>query len=311
MISKFQVKCASILTFTATLGMGLSISQPVLAQEVIATSQISEINPEPGTFSYSAVDLQPIAQRPVDLNQFCKDYPLNSSCTQVTPPSTTPTPTTPTEETGETPVKKSSGWAITPEVSTLGIGASVTKSITPNFNARVGINAFGVDADITETDVTYKGDVNLSNISTVIDYYPFQNSGFRLTGGLVFQDNNVKGTGTPTNNTITIGDDTYTSNDLQSVDAKASFTNSVAPYLGIGWGNPVKPGRRWAFSFNLGVMFTGSSEVDITPNFAPGANQAVKDEINASIQKEINQLEDDLDGFNIYPVLSLGVSYQF
>jgi hypothetical protein len=208
-------------------------------------------------------------------------------------------------------VNKGIGLAITPEVSTLGVGASITKSITPNFNARVGINGLGVGADITETDVTYKADLNLSNISTVIDYHPFQNSGFRLTGGLVFQDNNIKGQGTPTNNSITIGNDTYTSNDLQSVDAKVSFPNSVAPYVGIGWGNAVKPGRRWGFSFNLGVMFTGSPEIDITPTYGPSITPAVQNEIDTSIQQEVRDLEDDLEWLNIYPVLSLGISYQF
>jgi len=317
MISQFPVKYA-MWALTSTLGMGLAISQPVLAQEVIATSQISEINPQTGTFSHSAADLQPIAQRPIDVNKFCKDYPFNSRCTQTSPPSTTPTPTTPVgievqpiEETSKTPVNKGIGLAITPEVSTLGVGASITKSITPNFNARVGINGLGVGADITETDVTYKADLNLSNISTVIDYHPFQNSGFRLTGGLVFQDNNIKGQGTPTNNSITIGNDTYTSNDLQSVDAKVSFPNSVAPYVGIGWGNAVKPGRRWGFSFNLGVMFTGSPEIDITPTYGPSITPAVRNQIDTSIQQEVRDLEDDLEWLNIYPVLSLGISYQF
>jgi hypothetical protein len=317
-ISRLQVKTASILTLTATLGMGLSMSQPVLAQEVIATTEISEINPQPGRFSYSAVDLQIMAQRPIDVNKFCKDYPSNSRCTQTTPPSITPTPTSvievevkPTEEIAKTPENKGTGWAITPEVSTLGIGGSITRSLTPNFNARVGINNFGTSADITETDVTYEADLNLSNISTVIDYHPFKNSGFRMTGGLVFQDNNIKGTATPTNGSITIGDQTYTNGQLQSVDSQVSFANSVAPYLGLGWGNPVKPGKRWGFSLNLGVMFTGSPEIDVTPNYGLNTDQAVRDEIDASIDKEIRELEDDLDWLNIYPVISLGVSYQF
>ncbi|MFM7372109.1 MAG: hypothetical protein ACKO2Z_30855, partial [Sphaerospermopsis kisseleviana] len=87
-----------------------------------------------------------------------------------------------------------------------------------------------------------------------------------------------------------------------TVKAKISLPNSVAPYLGIGWGNAVKSGNRWGFSANLGVMFAGSPKVELT---APAYILA------ADVEAERKQLEDDLDWLNIYPVLSLGLSYQF
>jgi hypothetical protein len=316
-MSGLKLKSVATLTLASALGFGVSTSQPVLSQEVIATSQPGGINSVGGTFSHSATDLQPIAQTPIDLNQFCKDYPLNSRCSQITPPSSRPSSAPmevrPTEQTNQTPGGNRSGWAITPEIGTLGIGASVTRSITPNFNARVGINTFSVGADITQTDVTYKADLDLSNISTLVDYHPAKNSGFRLTGGLVFQDNNLKGTGRPApgTNTITVGEDTYNVDVLESVDAKVGFPNSVAPYLGIGWGNAVQRGKGLGFSFNLGVMFTGSPKIDVTPNFGTGATPDIRNEVNTSIEKEKNKLENDLDWLKIYPVVSLGISYQF
>lgn len=317
-MSRLTVKSAAVLTFAA-VGMGVCTSQGALAQEVIATSQLPEINSVEGTFSHSATDLQPIAQTPIDLNQFCRDFPLNSACSQITPPSTIPSPSAPiqvrpAEQTSQTPGGNRTGWAITPEIGTLGIGASVTRSITPNFNARVGINSFDVGADITETDVTYEADLNLSNISTLIDYHPGRNSGFRLTGGLIFQDNSLKGTGRPTNGTnIKVGGETYTVNALQSVDAELTFANSVAPYLGLGWGNAVQRGRGFGFSFNLGVMFSGSPKIGVTPTFGPDAppGSDIRNEISNSIEQERRDLEDDLDWLNIYPVLSFGISYQF
>ena len=316
-MSGLKLKSVANLTLASALGFGVSTSQPVLSQEVIATSQPGEINSVGGTFSHSATDLQPIAQTPIDLNQFCKDYPLNSVCSQITPPSSTPSSAPievrPTEETSQDPGGNKSGWAITPEIGTLGLGGSVTRSITPNFNARVGINTFSVGADVTETDVTYEADLSLSNISTLVDYHPAKNSGFRLTGGLVFQDNNLKGKGRPGDNinTITIGGTPYPVNVLESVDAKVGFPNSVAPYLGMGWGNAVQRGKGLGFSFNLGVMFTGSPKVDVTPNFGTDATPDIRNEINNSIEQEKSDLENDLDWLKIYPVLSLGISYQF
>ena len=130
----------SVLTVAAGLVMGTSINQvviaeevvvepitqPVVTNEVIATSitpEKTETHPQPGTFSYSAGDL--LAKRPLDLDIFCKSYPLNSRCTERSTPSkpqrgeSKPTQESkPTEEMSQTSVK-TRGWAITPEISTL------------------------------------------------------------------------------------------------------------------------------------------------------------------------------------------------
>jgi hypothetical protein len=166
----------SVLTVAAGLVMGTSINQvviaeevvvepitqPVVTNEVIATSitpEKTETHPQPGTFSYSAGDL--LAKRPLDLDIFCKCYPLNSRCTERSTPSkpqggeSKPTQESkPSEEMSQTSVK-TRGWAITPEISTLGVGATVTKSITPNVNAKLGINGLGISRDISLSDVDY------------------------------------------------------------------------------------------------------------------------------------------------------------
>ncbi|MCM0593759.1 MAG: hypothetical protein KA716_27585 [Gloeotrichia echinulata DEX184] len=346
-MNKFQFSL-SLLTATAfVLGMGASISQSVLADEVIAESinqpevsnnfiaksiseQVTPENkdtaPEPGTFSYNAADLQPennssldnqIANAPVNLETFCKNYPFNSRCTQRPTPSTPkPSEVQPTDEQKTDNITKSSGWAITSEVSTLGFGASVTKSVTPNLNARLGLNYFSTGIDVKNTDVTYKSDVNLFNVSTVVDYHPWKNSGFRVTGGLVFNDNNVEGNAKlNSGQKVTIGNQTFDSNQLGEIKSKISFPNSVAPYLGIGWGNAVKPGQRFGFSVNLGVMFPGSPQVDITGSAnstLPVAQRTlIQNQLNSAIPQEKAKLENDLDWLNFYPVFSLGLSYQF
>lgn len=258
------------------------------------------------SYSYSASDLV-ITQRSADLEDFCERYPFNSRCQDL------PDTTEETEESDSEPQAMpdaKSGWAITPEVSTLGLGASVTTRIAPQFNARLGLNAFSVGVDVEETDVTYEGDIELLNISGVADYYPFQNSGFKLSAGLVVNDNQVDGTlQGNTGQEVSIGNETFeVGTDFDDVDAKVEFSNDIAPYLGIGWGNPVRPDSRWNFNVNLGVMFVGSPEVSLDPvNVDPQVQQQVDD----AVDQEVEDLEDEIDDFNIYPVLTLGVSYQF
>ena len=40
--------------------------------------------------------------------------------------------------------------------------------------------------------------------------------------------------------------------------------NKVAPYLGIGWGNPVQNGKGWGMISDIGVLFQGSPKTTLT-----------------------------------------------
>jgi hypothetical protein len=277
--------------------------------------------------SHQAVDLQPNkslnsnkknANIFVDLDKLCKTYPDNLRCSQYSTikleeqPSESEIPKQFTSQlTGESrPI--TSGWAVIPEAGTLGFGASVTKFLTSNLNARVGLNAASIGLggyQKRKEQVTYDANLNLLNVSTLVDYYPFRDSGFRVTSGLVFNDNNLEGKARIKDGvSFEYDGNRYTNKDIASIKGKVSFPNNIAPYLGIGWGNAVKPGKRWGFSANLGVVFAGSPQVDLDANIV---NNSLSDQINRDLRVEEKELEDDLKGFSIYPVLSLGVSYQF
>jgi hypothetical protein len=58
-------------------------------------------------------------------------------------------------------------------------------------------------------------------------------------------------------------------------------------------------------------MFTGSPKVNLTPQFGAAATPQIQDQIQSDVERERQQLENDLKWLNIYPVLSLGISYQF
>lgn len=305
-----------IITCLATLG---AISKPVLAQQ----PEIKSAN----SVSIKAADLLTKSDRLIknkmaqlDLEQFCQEFPYNSRCTTQPGMETVPVPVPPPAPSSEdntvsTTENPKSGWAIVPEISTLGLGGSLVKQVSPQFNARVGVNAFGFGYDLEETDITYDSDLNLFNVSTLADIHPFKSSGLRISGGLIFGNNNIEGTATPTSvngiEEITVGDRTFTADQIGSVDAEADVTSNVAPYLGIGGGNPVAEGRGLGFWWNLGVMFGGSPDVTVTPNVAEGIPDDVRQEIEAAAEEEEKKLEDEINFVGFYPVASLGLSYQF
>ena len=276
-----------------------------------------------------------------DLEKFCQDYPYNSRCSgqpgsverspipvpvPPAPPEGSEEPDADIETQAEESNGQKTGWAIVPEVSTLGLGGHVVKQLTPNFNARVGVNTFKLGIDVEETEFDYEGDLNLFNVSTLIDLHPIKSSGFRISGGLVFNDNNIQGSAdvseqvTEELGEVEIDGTTIDAADLNlggliTFDNDIELSKSVAPYLGIGGGNAVGEGRGLGFWWNLGVVFSGAPEVEIESNISDAVPAPIREEVEAAadrvLEDEEQDLEDELDFLKVLPVLSLGVSYQF
>jgi hypothetical protein len=292
-----------------------SLYSPQTQDFLISESQISQIE--------NIKEAKKTAYKGEKLELFCYSYPLNTRCLEFNRLSELQTSIKPNKKitankslnlSNLRPLKKgltTSGWAITPEASTLGLGGSVTALISPNLNARVGLNSMSLGVDLNRTDIDYSANLNLFNVSTMLDYHPFKESGFRLTGGVVFNNNNISGTARAGDNQlIRINGNTYNSATLGNLDADVTFGNPIAPYIGIGWGNAVKPGHRIGFSVNLGLVFPGPADVNLTANTSI-TNPLALQRIRTDVEAEERRLKDELSDFNVYPVLSVGLSYQF
>jgi len=207
-----------------------------------------------------------------------------------------------------------SQYAVTGKLGTLGIGADLTYRINNKLNARFNINGGSANADGEEEGVTYAGDLDAQTIGGLLDYHP-RGGGFRLSAGLYHNSNELDLNATGSNSNALIGDKTY---DLSNATLNTNVGfKSVAPYVGIGWGNAVKMGSKWSFSLDAGVLFQGAPDAKIsatgTVDEVGGANSInVSDAIfQTELAKEEKELNDELKDFKAYPVISLGASYRF
>jgi len=192
-------------------------------------------------------------------------------------------------------------WAVALKASTLGGNLEVYRSFGDQFNAHVGISYFGLQQDLDETDdYLAKAEVGLMTISALGDFFPFQSSSFRITGGLIFNMNQIDATLTPADEYV-VGGDTYTPEDLGDLNANISF-NPVAPYIGLGFGNPTGGESGLGFVFDIGTMYQGVSVVDLT---ATGLLEP-----SAAEDQEV-LIQDNLNWFKWYPIISLGLTYKF
>jgi len=188
-------------------------------------------------------------------------------------------------------------------VGSLGAGATLAVEINRQFEARVGLNQSPADFDVEVDGLSYNGDISLNTTTAIVDFYPWLGLGFRLSAGAFLNGNEVGGTAQPAE-PVNFGGQVFQPEDIGSATAAISFPSS-APYVGLGWGRRTGHQGRLKFSIDAGVFFQGTPTAAISVENPNGViSEADIAQARSDVQEELNNLE-------IYPVLSLGVSYSF
>jgi hypothetical protein len=195
-------------------------------------------------------------------------------------------------------------YAISAKGSTLGLGGEFTTAIKPDINARVGYNMLDVDIDDTEVeDVDFDIGVDFSSFTALADWYVF-NGSFRLSGGIVSMDHEIDLDARP-NEPIEIGDKTYLPSEVGTLYGSVDV-DDVAPYVGIGWGNPLTSSRRWGFTCDFGVIFSDTPDVTL---YAVGGTEPAG--FQEELEKQRKDVEDFFEDLKIYPVVAVSFFWRF
>jgi hypothetical protein len=189
------------------------------------------------------------------------------------------------------------------KVGTLGLGIEGTYAFSEKWGIRAGFNTFSYDFEDDVDGVSYQGDLDLSSFSLLGDFRP-QGGGFRLTGGAVINGNEVGAVADPAP-TYEIGDNIYTLEEVGVLSANAEF-DSFAPYLGLGYDFGMQSNLR--VYIDVGVLFQGDPGVGID---STGGTLSDDPGLRADLDAEEQSFVEDLDGFELYPVLSIGLQYAF
>lgn len=199
--------------------------------------------------------------------------------------------------------------AVSLSAGTTGAGLHLTTKFTDSVNFRFGLNGYSHDMTETTDDATYDINAKLQTVDALVDYHPLS-GGFRLTGGLMYNGNELDARATPTGaGTYTFNGQTYTAASAGDVTGTLEF-NKIAPYVGIGFGNAVAADKGWGFTADLGVMFMGSPKINLTSNNCT-AGATICGELARDLEAENAQLRDDAKDFRYYPVARVGVTYKF
>lgn len=200
---------------------------------------------------------------------------------------------------------------------TLGVGVSAGFDLTDQVTARAMVNMLGLDYEETESDTEYEGDLDLQTFGLVGDWHPL-GGGFRVTGGLFLNNNEVSATAQGSD--VEINDRTYSSAQFETLLDFETF----APYFGAGWTSGTSGDAGWSFGVDAGLLYQREPRLSVdgmlgtecsfsvsTDGEATVTNCTDQPSLGADLEAEHMDLSGELEDFKWYPVLAVGVSYRF
>lgn len=213
------------------------------------------------------------------------------------------------------PMAVADGVGIGVRAGFIGVGVDVTARLADKLNARIGFTTAPYDDTQTEDGIEYEVDIAFRQLQFLLDYHPFGGN-LRLSGGMVRNNSKLlfEAAGQTEGD---IGNTTYVG--TFSLDGALSF-QPLAPYVGIGYGNAVRPGKGLGFFAEIGVIASGTIDFELNASGIArpqGAPQAAQFDVrtNAQFQEDLKReqqnVQDELDELELLPVLMLGLTYQF
>lgn len=198
---------------------------------------------------------------------------------------------------------KASGLSVGVTAGTLGVGPEVGYRISPLFGVRGNATFLGIGHDFDVNDITYNGRLKLSSFGLNADLYPFQ-GGFRLSAGARINKNKVRMRATPKSN-VSVGDDDYTPAQIGTLSGDVR-TKDFSPTLTLGYAGGLTKGIK--FGIDAGAMFQGSPRI---ANLKATGLLARDPAFLADIAKEQREIDDEINRYNVYPLLQISLSYAF
>lgn len=202
----------------------------------------------------------------------------------------------------EPPAGSAGGVGLTAKIGTLGPGLEATIGASDYLGFRFGLNGMNLSPSSSRDEGDISTDLEWLSYGILADLHPF-GGGFRISGGGLVNKNKFKLKADLTESVELDGRDYY----LDDLQGQVTF-NELAPYLGIGYGNAVGADGRWHFSCDFGVMFQGAPKISAR---ATASDPVLQPAVDAALEREVEDIQDDADAYQYYPVISLGVSYRF
>lgn len=194
------------------------------------------------------------------------------------------------------------GFGFTTKVGTLGLGGDLTFGFSEVLGLRLNVNGANIEDSSAIDNNNYTADLEWYSYGALLDLHP-AGGGFRISAG-VLRNRDRFSFNAKMGDMLDFDGNQYAVDDFSG---KASF-REMAPYVGIGYGGTFAGAKGWQFACDFGVLFQGDPDIELN---ATASDPSLQDALNADLARDAEDLEDDLQIFGFYPVITVGVSYGF
>jgi hypothetical protein len=196
------------------------------------------------------------------------------------------------------PAAASAQLSLAPRIGTLGLGVDVGYRLASTVTVRGGAGFVPVEPRGTFDDMEY--DVRIPGAFTLgLDLHP--GGGFRVSGGVMVQSDNLSIEGTPTES-VELGDGVFSPAEVGTLRGKVSGSD-VSPFVTLGFGKHGVEGV--GLFLDLGVAFMGGPTVTMSATGEARADPGFQ----TALRSEETRVQDDIDVYGrLYPIVSLGIT---
>lgn len=190
----------------------------------------------------------------------------------------------------------------------LGLEYGYANTTYPKYGLRANINFGAYSRTETWNGIEVEGNLKFSSLMLLADAHPFTN-GFRVSAGLMVNNNKVEGSGRPVDPTFSINGNTYPASALERLDGELRF-QYPSPYFGVGWGAAPTGTPGLFFSFDFGVLY---QRAGVTLTAHCGSTLAAVDcaRLQSDASAQAAKFRRDAVGYRMFPVLTFGGGYKF
>lgn len=203
--------------------------------------------------------------------------------------------------------------------NTLGAGIEIATPVSRTLYLRSSFNMLAFDYPFNIHGVDYDARLHFKSSGTTLDWYPSHHS-FRISPGILYVKNTLDAP-------ASVGPGQVfklsTQSFINSVDdpvsgyASVVYPHTIAPMVLFGFRNTI-PGTSGHLSIPIefGAAYTGAPKINVAlDGTACTTMGCFSFDTNADAQKflkqEVQNLNDDLKYFPVYPILSIGFAYHF
>lgn len=193
------------------------------------------------------------------------------------------------------------------KAGTLGLGLEATWRPIPWLDLRAGINKYDYEDNRTDAGIAYDSTLVLETYYGTANFL-FPLSPLRVTVG-AFSNGNEFQMASMAAADYDIGNDNFLASEVGTLRSTTYFED-VAPYLGVGFDFSIV--GKVGLNLDIGVLWQGDPSVSLTADGTLATDQGpLGDIFRAELAAEAMQLEAEFENYKVYPVISLGVNFNF